>query len=283
MRYGTLNIAVAVGLVLPGAALAQSWRTVESSRQLLDSAEHHVQVRYSAGRIDVAPTNAPVLYSMNLRYDEASSTPLHHYDASAHLLTLGVNAEKTRFVRGTDEKSSGEMHLSLSRSVPIDLDLDLGATKGALDLGGLNLLSLRLDSGASDMQLDFSTLNRSRMRVFEVQAGAASFDAKNLANANAPTIHVESGVGSVELDFGGTWTQDVSVNAEVALGKLTLHVPGDVGIRVEVEKFLASFDQQGLEKRGDAYFSSNWDRALYHLRVRAETTVGGIEIDRAEK
>jgi hypothetical protein len=268
---------------LPNAALAQSWRTVESSRQLRDSAEHHVQVRYAAGRIDVAPTDAPVLYSMNLRYDEATTTPLHRYDADARLLTLGVDAEKTRFSRSSDEKSSGEMHLSLSRSVPIDLALDLGATKGALDLGGLNLLSLRLDSGASDMRLDFSTPNRSRMRAFDVQAGAASLEAKNLANANASTIHVESGVGSVDLDFGGDWTGDMTVNAEVALGKLTLHLPRDVGVRVEVEKFLASFDQQGLEKRGGAYYSTNWDSARYHLRLHAETAVGGIEIDRPAK
>jgi len=274
--------AAALSLALPAGLAAQNWRTVESSRQLRDSAEHRVQVRYGAGRIDLAATNAPLLYSMTLRYDEASTTPLHRYDAESHALTLGVEGEKTRFSRNSDEKSRGEMRLSLSRVVPIDLSLDLGATKGTLDLGGLNLLSLRLDSGASDMQLDFSTPNRARMRSFDVDVGAASFEAHNLANANAAVIHVHGGVGSVDLDFGGSWTQDVSVGAELALGKLTLHVPHDVGVRVEVEKFLTSFDQQGLKKRGDAYYSENWDRAKYHLQVRAETTFGGIEIDRAE-
>jgi predicted membrane protein len=85
----------------------------------------------------------------------------------------------------------------------------------------------------------------------------------------------------VELDFGGQWTQDMSVDADLALGKLTLHVPRDVGVRVEVQKFLASFDQQGLVKRGDAYYSDNWDQAKYRLRLRAQTTFGGIELDRA--
>lgn len=275
-------LAVALCLAAPGGLAAQSWRTVESSRQLRDSAEHRVQVHYGAGRIDVAATAAPVLYTMDLRYDESSTTPLHRYDADARVLTLGVEGERTRFSRNSDEKAKGEMRLALSRSVPIDLSLDLGATKGVLDLGGLNLLALHLDSGASDMQLDFSTPNRSRMRAFDVEVGAASFEARNLANANAPVIHVQGGVGSVDLDFGGSWTQDMSVGAELTLGKLTLHVPRDVGVRVEVEKFLASFDQQGLEKRGDVYYSDNWDRAKYHLRLHAETTFGGIDIDRAE-
>ena len=264
-------------------ASAQTWRTVESTRQLHDSAQHKVRVQYGAGRIDVAPTNEPVLYSMTLRYDESTTTPVHRYDADARTLTLGIEGgDSPRFSRNMGDKSKGEMRLALSRVVPIDLGLELGATKASLDLGGLNLLGLRLDSGASETVLDFSTPNLARMRSLEVDVGAASFEARNLGNANASQVHIEGGVGSVDLDFGGQWSQDMSVDADLALGKLTLHVPRDVGVRVEVEKFLASFDQQGLVKRGNAYYSENWDRAKYRLRLRAHTTFGGIELDRAD-
>ena len=84
------------------------------------------------------------------------------------------------------------------------------------------------------------------MRSLEIDVGAASFEASNLGNANASLVHVQGGVGSVDLDFGGQWSQDMTVDADLAFGKLTLHVPRDVGVRVEVQKFLASFDQQGL-------------------------------------
>jgi hypothetical protein len=260
---------------------AQTWRTVESSRQLLDSARHHVHVQYGAGRIDIAPTDAPVLYAMTARYDETTAVPLHSYDAAERALTLGVRSESRRLSRGFGDQGKGEMRLSLPRAVPLDLDLDLGATKANLDFGGLNLLSLRLNSGASETRLDFSTPNTSTMRTFEVAVGAASFEARNLANANAATMHVQGGVGAVDLDFGGQWERDITVEVEVALGKLTLHVPRDVGVRVEVQKFLASFEHEGLHKRGDAYFSDNWETAKYRLRVRAQTTFGGIEVDRA--
>jgi hypothetical protein len=271
-------------LSTPLSALpAQTWRTVESTRQLRDSVQHKVRVQYGAGRIDVGATNAPVLYSMTLRYDESTTTPVHRYDADAHALTLGIEGgDSPRFSRNMGDKSKGEMRLLLSRAVPIDLGLELGATKASLDLGGLNLLGLRLDSGASETVLDFSTPNLARMRSLEVDVGAASFEARNLGNSNASLVHVEGGVGSVDLDFGGQWSQDMAVDADLALGKLTLHVPRDVAIRVEVEKFLASFDPQGLVKRGDAYYSDNWDRAKYHLRLRAQTTFGGIELDRGD-
>jgi hypothetical protein len=263
-------------------ATAQAWRTIESSRQLRDSAQHTIRVQYSAGRIDVGATNAPVLYVMTLRYDEAKTTPLHRYDADARTLTLGIEGEQTRFSRDMGDKSKGEMRLSLSRNVPIDLNMELGATKASLDLGGLSLLGLHLESGASETLLDFSTPNLTRMRKLDVDVGAASFEARNLANSNATDVHVQGGVGAVELDFGGQWSQDMNVDAELALGKLTLRVPRDVGVRVEAQMFLASFDHQGLVKRGDAYYSDNWDKAKYHLRLRAGTTFGGIELDRAD-
>lgn len=283
MRLARLVPAL-VALSAPLCALpAQTWRTVESTRQLRDSVQHKVRVQYGAGRIDVGATNAPVLYTMTLRYDESTTTPVHRYDADAHALTLGIEGgDSPRFSRNMGDRSKGEMRLSLSRAVPIDLGLELGATKASLDLGGLNLLGLRLDSGASETVLDFSTPNLARMRSIEVDVGAASFEARNLGNANASLVRVEGGVGSVDLDFGGQWSQDMAVEADLALGKLTLHVPRDIGVRVEVERFLASFDQQGLVKRGDAYYSENWDRAKYHLRLRAQTTFGGIEIDRGD-
>jgi hypothetical protein len=254
---------------------------VESARQLRDSGEHHVRVRYGAGRIDIAATSSPVLYAMTLRYDESSATPLHSYDPVARVLTVGVEGQSDRFSRNVGEKSKGEMRLSLSRSVPLDLSLALGATKATLDLGGLDLTALQFESGASETVVDFSSPNQGRMRTLDVDVGAASFEARNLANANVAKVRVHGGVGGVELDFGGQWQQDMDVNVDLALGKLTLHVPRDVGVRVEIEKFLASFDEQGLEKRGGAYYSDNWDRAKYHLRLRAQTTFGGIELDRA--
>jgi hypothetical protein len=174
------------------------------------------------------------------------------------------------------------MRLALSRAVPLDLQMELGATKAMLDLGGLELQGVKLQAGASETVLDFSSPNTTKMNLLDVDVGAATFEARNLGNANASSIRVHGGVGSVDLDFGGQWSQDANVDVELALGKLTLHVPRDVGVRLEVEKFLASFDQQGLQKRGDAYYSDNWDRAKYRVRLRASTTFGGIELDRAD-
>jgi hypothetical protein len=273
--------AVLAALAMASSAEAQTWRTLDVSRQLRDSSsEHRIKVRYAAGRFSLRSTTDPVLFSMQLRYDEERTRPLHEYDGESHSAVLGVEGQNVRWARHLDDDKVGEMRLGLSNAVPLDLELELGATHARVDAGGLALNNLRIETGAADAVLDFSAPNRARMRHLDIKLGAAGFVVTNLGNANVASIRVEGGVGSIDLDFGGAMRDDVGVEANLALGKLALHLPQDVGIRVEVQKLLASFDHRGLYKRGNAYYSDNWDSAKIRVRVRAETVFGAIEIDR---
>lgn len=276
---GLLLVALATAV---SAAEGQTWRSLDVSRQLHDTTEHRIRVQYAAGRFSLRPTTEPVLFTMQLRYDEERMQPIHEYDAATRRATLGVEGDAARWksLRGGEQS---EMRLGLSTAVPLDLDLRLGATEARVDVGGLSLNHLRVETGAANAVLDFSAPNRSRLRRLDVQLGAAGFVITNLGNANVDYISVEGGVGSVDLDFGGAITEDVAVDANVALGKFALRLPHDVGVRVEVKKLLASFDHPGLTKRGNAYYSSNWDDATVRMRVRAETVFGAIEIDRGRR
>ena len=268
-------------VVASTASPAQTWRTLDVSRQLRDTSEHHIRVRYAAGKFTMRPTSEPVLFTMQLRYDDERTRPVHDYDPVARSATLGVDGQTIRLARHFSDRNSGEMRLGLSSAVPLDLELELGATQARVDAGGLSLNNLRVETGAADAVLDFSAPNKSRMRHLDVNLGAAGFTITNLGYANVSAIRVDGGVGSVDLDFGGAIREDVTIDANMALGKLTLHLPQDAGIRVEVQRLLASFDHPGLYKRGNAYYSDNWDSAKVRMRVRAETVFGAIEIDRS--
>ena len=280
MRQLAHGLILLCATSVTAAAQAPVWRSLDVSRQLHDTSEHRIRVQYAAGRFSLRPTTEPVLFTMQLRYDEERMRPIHEYDSVTRRVTLGVEGDASRWksVRGSGETS--EMRLGLSTAVPLDLELRLGATEARVDAGGLSLNRLRVETGAADAVLDFSAPNRSKLRRLDVQLGAAGFVITNLGNANVEYISVEGGVGSVDLDFGGAITEDVTVDANVALGKFSLHLPNDVGVRVEVKRLLASFDHPGLTRRGNAYYSSNWDDARIKMRVRAETVFGAIEIDR---
>lgn len=260
---------------------AQQWRTVDVSRQLRDTATHDVRISYGAGSLSVRPADDAVLFAMHLRYDEDAVTPVHRYDAASRRLTLGLGDASVRIGRSMGRNSYGELSVRLARAVPMNLDLALGAAEARLDLGGLALLGLKVETGASDSKLTFDSPNRVRMERLEVSAGAANLEVTGLANANARTIHVTSGVGNVELSFDGALAADVDIESEMALGRVEITVPRDAGVRVELSRFLAGFDHFGLEKRGGAWYSDNWDRAGRRVTMKVKTVFGGVAVRRA--
>ncbi|HUX33942.1 MAG TPA: hypothetical protein VMV51_08705 [Gemmatimonadaceae bacterium] len=273
--------ALAFAVALPAVAGAQTWRTLDVSRQLRDTTELHVHVQYAAGRLTLRAAAQPVLYAMNLRYDEDRTSPLHAFDAAAGTLDIGIKDVSTTWTdRRSDRDSKGQMNLTLAPTVPLDLTMTMGATAADIDLGGLTLRGLHVESGATDETLDFSVPNRARMGAVSMDVGAASLTARNLANANASSLHVKGGVGALDLGFGGTWTGDLDATVQVTLGKITLRIPRDVGVQLDLQRFLTSFDDDGLIKRDGSYFSDNWDTAKYHLRLHVQTTLGGVVIDR---
>ncbi len=280
-RVAALAVAALCAHAASGVAQrATPWRSIEVSRQLRDTLPERIRVRYGAGKVDVRGSTAPLLYAMRLRYDESRSAPLHRYDAEQRSAVLGLESRGTGFRASNERDESGELMLALPRTVPLDLSFELGGTESTLELGGLSLQSLRLECGATDATLRFTAPNRGRMRDIEIDVGAADFTAQHLANANAETIRLRGGVGVVDLDFGGTWTQDMNVSARLAIGKLILHVPADVGVRLEVQRVAAGFEHAGLIKRDDAWYSDNWETASHKLHVRAEAFFGKIDVRR---
>lgn len=285
MTRPALALAAAVLIVAPLSLQAQDspvWRTVDIARQLRDSQPQRIRVQYGAGRVEVRGSAEPLLYNMHLRYDQRRAAPVHRYDAAARSAVLGLET-RDGAQRFGDRDDSGELRLVLPTTAPLDLDLQLGGTESRLELGGLTLRSLRLECGATDASVAFSQPNRTRMSDLTIDVGAADLLAVNLADANADQIRVHGGVGVVDLDFGGNWTRDLTLDTRLSVGKLILRVPADVGIRIDLDRLLAGFEHDGMMKREGAWYSTNYDAAPHKLQVHAETFFGQIELRRTTR
>lgn len=271
----------ALALVAGGPLAAQDWRTLDVARQTRDSsaAPLHVRVGYGAGKATVRAADSQLLYEMQLRYDARRGAPLHTFDPAGRALRLGLDREGSTLVGGGRDAEGSEMRLGLSRTVPLDLTIDLGAVEADLDLSGLRLEALTVSTGASDTRLRFDTLNAVRMRALDLQVGAASVRATRLANANAGEVRVKGSVGAIELDFGGEWTRDVRLSVGMTLGSVTVRVPRDVGVRLELDRVLSAFDHPRMTRQGNAWVSENWATAKHHLVIVGRSTLGAFELD----
>jgi hypothetical protein len=254
---------------------AQRWKSVTMSRQLSGSEPLAVEVDYGLGSFRLRPSTTGQLYKMQLRYDEEDFQPVATYERGR--LHVGVTGDGNHISlrRGSSE---ARMELELAEGVPMNLDLDLGAVRADVDLGRLSLSGLHLSTGASQTRVDVSRPNPITMRKAEMEAGAAEFTATRLGNLGASEIDVSAGVGKVRLEFTGQWRSDATVDVEVGLGGLELVFPEGLGVRLTRETVLTSFDPEGLTKRGDIYYSPNWDRAERKVTVNVDAAFGSIKV-----
>lgn len=271
---------VAAGLILTGSlgpapAEAQSWRTVTMSRQAGGSDNVDVTVRYGAGRLRVGTADPGLLYRMRLHYDEELFEPVADYRPGR--LELGVDAVSDH-INIRDRDDAGELELYLGRDVPMDLNLEFGAVRANLDLGGLSLTGLKLVTGAAEARLDISRPNPSSVDRAEIHVGAAEFTADRLGNLNARRIEVKAGVGDVTLDFGGEWRRDARVKVDMALGALELRFPRGLGVHLVKDSFLTALDAQEMVKRGDDWYSLDWETADRKITVEVDAAFGGIDV-----
>ena len=82
------------------------------------------------------------------------------------------------------------------------------------------------------------------------------------------------------LDLTGDWPagQDTQLTVEVGLGQVQLHIPRDLGVRLEMDRFLASVDRAGFVKRGSAYYTPNYDAAPAKLTIDGKAVLGSIDV-----
>ena len=239
-----LLVACCAPLLAASAQDDPQWRSLDVSRQLRDSAPQRIKVQYGAGRVDVRGTDAPLLYGMHLRYDELRAVPLHRYDAEQRSTVLGLesrsaDARVSSGPRAESWTSCGSCCRAPSRST----STSSSAAPRRCSSSAASPCSRSAWNAAPLMRRSDSRVpNRAHMRELNVDVGAASFTALNLGNANADQIRVRGGMGAIDLDFSGSWQRDLSVLTRVAIGKMTLRVPDDVGVRLEIKRVAAGFD-----------------------------------------
>ncbi len=272
-------LLAAASLAAASPLAAQTWQTLTSGRQRHGETQLAVSVTYAAGEFRLGAAPAGTLYSMNLRYDEDHFTPLREYDAQGPRLRLGVRGKNGDVNLGTHKgDQAGSLDLQLAPDIPLALDLEVGAVRSAVDLGGLALRSVRYRTGASETTLRFSRPNRQACEELVMEAGAAKFEAWTIGNAACRRVRFNGGVGDVTLDFSGSWQGVTRADLTVAMGTLPLMLPRDAGVSVRLSRFLASFDQAGFTRRGDTYYTANYDSAAKKLFLDVNATFGGVNV-----
>jgi len=276
-----------LGMISPTPGTAQSRPSSSSvlwvERKAEDTPRLRVAVQYGAGTLSLKPAPSGILYRARIGYDPERQTPTHAYEAGE--LQLGLAGSARWFPFRREGSTPGSLDLELARTVPLDLQLEFGAARADLELGGLQIRNLMLATGASETRIRVSRNNPILLEKARFEIGVASFEARDLGRLNAREIEIEAGVGDVRIDFRGLSRRDTRVRAKMGVGSLDIGVPEGVGVRIQRSSFLSPLDAPGLERTGSTYTSPNWEEATVRLELDIESAIGPVTIrtlDRSE-
>ena len=275
---------VAVSLLLPSLAAAQTWQSVSASRRVRGEERLRVEVDFAVGTFRLRPAEGNALYRTDILYDAEHFTPRIEYNPRRARLDLGVIPEVESGLDLDYDDTEQYLTVELSRSVPTVLDLKFGAARAELDLGGIPLERAEIKTGASESVITFEEPNPITCDRLEVGAGVAEFTLEKLGNARCRVIEVAGGVGDITLDFTGQWDGAVHTRVKIVVGfgEVNLRLPIGLGVEVEIDRIFAGFDASGFMKRGSRYISHDYDAAEQKLRLDIKAALGDVNVEWVE-
>ena len=165
----------------------------------------------------------------------------------------------------------------LTENKPYVLELNYGVGNANVDLSGLSINRLKINTGSADVNVGYLSLeNAVDMDTFYVKADVGSVQVDNLNLSRSHYVVADVGVCNMTLDFGGKPLVSNTVKGSVGAGNLIILLPdSDVPVLVKVQdSWLCSVKMPSTLKRissntfaNEAYQSSSKNLLTFNLDV----------------
>lgn len=174
----------------------------------------------------------------------------------------GVGRKISHHVFGTEERPSEKFwKVYLAEDMPYALNLDYGLGNANVDLAGLAVSKLKINTGSADVHVSYSTdtQNKVEMDTFFIKVDMGSVSARKLNLARSRVVLADVGFGNMLLDFSDQSTMPHHVKGSVGAGNLIINLPSaetPVMVRVS-DSWLCSVNlSPGLRKIGENTYAN---------------------------
>lgn len=135
--------------------------------------------------------------------------------------------------------------------------------KDKLPVGGglINEWTIQL---ANDIPIDLS-----------VRTGAGNAEL-NLGDLDLTGLNIETGAGVTTVNLDGSWSHDLAVSIMGGVGELTVNLPAEMGVHVEMETALVNVSTNGLTKDENSYVNQAFGTAPYTLTLELQAGFGSV-------
>jgi hypothetical protein len=240
------------------------------------------------GRVSVGKAESGYLFQAEVALEDESMVPEMQYerDGRTGRLSLGFESggknDNGLTVRGFKIPEDNEWLLFFSDEVDLDLAFELGMAEADLDLTGLRIEQLSVESGMAKTMLVFDEPNPVTMESFEIDAGMSKLAGLKLGNARFEQFTFDGGAGAFELDFtGGPLPPGAEANIDVGVSSLQVILPQEAPVILYApDSWLAQVEvPNGYTKRGKGvWHSAHVEREEDAFSVRIEAGLGKVAV-----
>ncbi|XZF76777.1 LiaF domain-containing protein [Bacillus sp. AL-1R] len=90
-------------------------------------------------------------------------------------------------------------------------------------------------------------------------------------------LEIEAGVGELNVNLGGQWNKSFDANIETGLGKTTIVLPSDVGVKINLSKGIGKANIADFISKGNGvYVNEAYENADVKLTINMDLGVGEV-------
>ncbi|MBT1704678.1 hypothetical protein [Chryseosolibacter indicus] len=226
------------GIAFAGIAWGQIKKqfTVENT-QACENIRLHLKA--NSGNCYIKPSQNPEILNVFSNQDASSYSHNYRKEIKGKTCEVYLNVEETNSegigrtistrMFGSEKSGSNKLwKIYLTESKPYNLELDYGIGNAHIDLSGLAIKKLKINTGSADVNVGYSALgNKVDMDTFSVKVDLGSLNIKNLNLSKTHYMIADVGFGNMTLDFSSTPLVSNTIKGSVGAGNLTIILPSD--------------------------------------------------------
>lgn len=226
------------GIAIAGAASGQLKRqfTVENSpacdrislQLRANSGDCYIAAGRDAEILNIYSNQDPSAYAHQFRkaiVDKTCRVYLNFENSETRSISQTISTRV--FSRDPGSKPIWKMYLSDGK--PYDLELDYGVGNAHVDLSGLAIEKLKINTGSADVNIGYgSRANQTEMDTLSVKVDLGSLLVENMNRSRARYTNAVVSFGNMTLDFSDGMPLTANhIQGSVGAGNLTIILPPD--------------------------------------------------------
>ena len=194
-------------------------------------------------------------------------------DAKSVRVDINFGAGNLDLTGGAEKLLEAEFNYNVARLKP-----EVEYTDGTLVVRQPDVKGLPVLRGITDFRNEWDLhLNDDVPMDLRVAMGGGTSDLQ-LAGLLLTRLNVSLGAGISTVDLSGDWVHDLDVAIDTGAADITVRLPGDVGVRVEVESGPTIIDASGLVKDGNVFTNAAYGVSEVTLQINMQPGIGWINL-----